>query len=294
MRFYRRGAAGELDELVLAVDQGLSAGGAPFGRIVDGSDGRFLVSVENAAGGPGGAVEMIMNEKEFVDLGAVAPGAPVSAPGIELTGVPVLALVRGPPGQAVRLSAIGESADLVLEQLDRDETSLFARDAGGAGQEESLARLIGADGFIAARISAAAGRFDLAASVVELGVAAAARQPSLPIPDGAAGGVADIAVIVGPCAIAAVTVAVDITHSFRGDLRLRLAGPSGTAVVLKQSGFDAGEDLVGTFPTTLQPLGDLDSFAGEEGAGSWILTVVDAEEDDVGTLNAWGVNLSCM
>jgi subtilisin-like proprotein convertase family protein len=298
LRFYRRGAAGEIDELVLPVDEGISAGGAPFGRIVEGSEGSFLVSVEDAAGGgPGGAFELSVAEKEFVDAGAVAAGAPVSVPDIALGAQPVLALVRGPSGGAVRVSAIGDGADLVIEQLDRTEASLFARDAGGAGQEESLARLLGDEGFIAVRISAAgggAGSFDLAAAVVDLAPAAAARAPALPIPDGDEGGVSDSLTITEPCAVSAVTVDVDITHPFRGDIRLRLTGPSGTAVVLKQSSGDADENVVGTFPTTLVPVGNLDSLVAEDGAGTWTLTAADVFADDEGTLNAWGVNLLCM
>jgi subtilisin-like proprotein convertase family protein len=300
VRFYPRDAAGQLDLLVPAQDEAIASAGTPFGRIVDGSDATLLVSVENAAGDVGGeAFAFVMAPRPFVDAGIVDDGSPIALPDIPLAaGQPALVLLRGGAGDSVRVTAQDEGgADLVLEQLDRVENSLFARDVGGAGAEENLARVLGDEAFVALRVTAAggaAGSFDLGAAVVTLEESAGARTPALDIPDAAPIGVTDVASLADPCTIAAVSVDVDISHTFRGDVRLVLTGPSGTTVLLKEDAFDPDEDVVGNFPTTLEPVESLDAFAGEEGSGDWTLTAADVALFDVGTVNAWGVNLLCM
>ena len=52
-----------------------------------------------------------------------------------------------------------------------------------------------------------------------------------------------------------------------------------------------GIDLVGTFPTTLEPAEGLDAFDGEDFNGKWRLTVSDVVALQSGTLNSWGITV---
>jgi hypothetical protein len=60
-------------------------------------------------------------------------------------------------------------------------------------------------------------------------------------------------------------------------------------------GSSGGENLVGTFPTTLSPVDSLSSIAQESMDGPWVLTVEDVEAGPIvreGVLNSWGIKLT--
>ncbi|MEE1938702.1 M4 family metallopeptidase [Streptomyces sp. TRM 70361] len=80
-------------------------------------------------------------------------------------------------------------------------------------------------------------------------------------------------------ATAVTQVGVDITHSFRGDLRVELVAPDGTVFRLKNSSLsDSGKNLRRTY--------EVDA-AGKTAEGVWTLRVTDAHKSDSGTLNGW-------
>lgn len=87
-----------------------------------------------------------------------------------------------------------------------------------------------------------------------------------------------------------IQVAIDITHTWRGDLRVILTSPAGTSVVLHNLTGSLADDLIGTYPTSLDPAEPLSGFAGEDPNGIWTLTVSDNANRDTGTLNSWGIN----
>lgn len=90
-------------------------------------------------------------------------------------------------------------------------------------------------------------------------------------------------------------VAVDISHSWRGDLILDLTSPAGTTVRLKTDNVsgDNADDVVGTYPTSLVPAESLSAFAGENAQGTWTLRVEDVyPSDDDGVINSWGVAIT--
>lgn len=114
------------------------------------------------------------------------------------------------------------------------------------------------------------------------------------IPDDNGDGIVDQVRFDTPCAIADITVDVDITHDWPADLAIALMSPWQTEVLLHQPGGESsGDDIVGTYPTTLTPSESLDALAGEEGVGQWMLWVADVSDGDVGTLNGWAVTLWC-
>lgn len=299
VRFYARGQAGELGELVLPVDGGVSESGEPFGRIVDGIEGTFLISIDALDGDGDETFDFTVSLKDFTDAGIVDDGSPVSVDDIALAaGEPTFVFLRGGSSDSVRVTAAGDGGvDLTLEQIDRTEAPLFARDLTGAGGGESFARVVGADSFIAMRVTAAggaAGTFDLDAEVTDLTETTGTSEPAVAIPDDDPDGIDDVIALADTCTVAGVTVDVVITHAFRGDVALTLTSPSGTSVLLKASGTDSEDDVVGQFPTTLTPAESLDAFLAEGATGDWTLNAADTVFVDAGTLNSWGLTVSCM
>ncbi|MFF8647406.1 M4 family metallopeptidase [Streptomyces griseoluteus] len=76
-------------------------------------------------------------------------------------------------------------------------------------------------------------------------------------------------------------VAVNITHTWRGDLVIDLVGPSGTSYRLKNfSSSDSGDDVDETYTV---------NASAEPANGTWKLKVQDQAAQDRGTLNSWKV-----
>ena len=123
-----------------------------------------------------------------------------------------------------------------------------------------------------------------------------AVSPGLAIPDNDPTGITSIITV--PVAeagqIAGVTVDLDITHTWRGDLLVTLTSPGGTTVTLHNRSGSSADDILGNYPTTLtvEGPGDLTDFLGEDNGGDWTLTVSDNVGSDTGTLNAWGLNFT--
>ena len=88
--------------------------------------------------------------------------------------------------------------------------------------------------------------------------------------------------------VGSVAVAVDITHPFRGDLKIELVAPSGVATTLyngTRSGIGSEANITGTIVTT-------DALQGQAAKGTWQLRVGDYERGDAGTLNSWTLTVT--
>jgi subtilisin-like proprotein convertase family protein len=90
---------------------------------------------------------------------------------------------------------------------------------------------------------------------------------------------------------AGLTINVDITHPRTSHLTLALTSPSGTSVMLWNEAGGDGTDLIGTFPSTLEPAESLSAYDGEDFNGEWQLTVSDGIALQTGTLNSWGITV---
>ncbi len=90
-----------------------------------------------------------------------------------------------------------------------------------------------------------------------------------------------------------ITVDLDITHTFIGDLTVTLTSPAGTVVTLHNGTGSNSDDILGNYPGSLavDGPGDLADFQGESIQGDWTLFVVDDASSDSGTLNVWGIHL---
>lgn len=104
-----------------------------------------------------------------------------------------------------------------------------------------------------------------------------------PIPDNdPAGATSTISVAEGGV-ISSLQVEVDITHTYRGDLVVRLS-KGATSVTLHNREGAGADDLRQTW--------DVDEFDGQDAAGTWTLQVIDAGRSDTGTLNRWSLTIT--
>jgi len=95
----------------------------------------------------------------------------------------------------------------------------------------------------------------------------------------------------------AITVTVDIEHTWRGDLRVVLTGPTGASATLHDRTGSWEADLVGSYGSSggsLTPVDSLSLFVGTNGTGTWTLSVEDTAYGDSGQLDSWGLNLTCI
>jgi len=123
-----------------------------------------------------------------------------------------------------------------------------------------------------------------------------AATPQLPIPDSNPGGV--ISMIAVPAEesglLSAVSVDIEIHHTWIGDLTVALISPGGTTVTLHNRSGSSSHDIVGNWPATLtvDGPGDLLDLLGEDNAGDWTLFVSDSAGSDTGVLESWGLHFT--
>ena len=115
--------------------------------------------------------------------------------------------------------------------------------------------------------------------------------PEMPIPDNMAGGVTDTITIAQDGVIASVKLPLDITHTYRGDLRVTLQTPWGDEVRLHERNQGGSADhLQQTFDeSNLQTLATLH---GHSTKGDWRLLVQDLAPADTGKLNRWALEFT--
>ncbi|MBI4558543.1 MAG: FG-GAP repeat protein, partial [Candidatus Hydrogenedentes bacterium] len=91
-----------------------------------------------------------------------------------------------------------------------------------------------------------------------------------------------------------VDVVVDITHSWRGDLIVKLTSPNGATVFLHNLSGGSADNVQWTYDDETRPPdgpGTLSDFDGEDAGGTWTLAVSDNAGADVGTLNSWSLRI---
>jgi len=117
-----------------------------------------------------------------------------------------------------------------------------------------------------------------------------ASAPSLAIPDNTAAGVRDTIVFGEAGRVAALSVSVNITHTFIGDLVVTLQSPAGHSVLLHERAGGNTHDLVRTYKVADTPT--LAAFGGETLTGAWTLSVADVAPVDVGRLDRWELEIT--
>ena len=104
-----------------------------------------------------------------------------------------------------------------------------------------------------------------------------------------------------------VNVKINLTHTYTGDLDIKIIGPDGTQVFLAQDLGGSGDNYTNTifddqaansittgtapFTGTFRPQGVLANFNGKQGQGNWTLHITDDANGDGGQLLNWAVEL---
>lgn len=104
------------------------------------------------------------------------------------------------------------------------------------------------------------------------------------IPDNTTAGITSDITLTGTGNIRALAVNVAISHTFIGDLTIRLQRVGGREIVLLREQLIEGTSLTRTFTA--------DGFVGEPVAGTWRLTVVDGAAADTGRLESWSMDVT--
>lgn len=100
------------------------------------------------------------------------------------------------------------------------------------------------------------------------------------IPDNDPTGISSTIDFAAPGPIVSMEIAVDVTHTWRGDLRVVLK-KDGTSVVLADKEGGGADDIKRSF--------DVPDFNGQIADGTYTLSIVDTAGQDVGTLNSWTI-----
>jgi subtilisin-like proprotein convertase family protein len=115
----------------------------------------------------------------------------------------------------------------------------------------------------------------------------ACRIVGTPIPDDNAIGITDHLTVNMGGTIVGIEVYLNITHTYVGDLVVRLRSPQGAWITLHNRTGSDSNNIQGWYPTELTPAEPLDAFVNQSPDGVWSLNVSDNAADDVGTLNRW-------
>ena len=104
------------------------------------------------------------------------------------------------------------------------------------------------------------------------------------IPDKAPAGIDSMITVAQAGTFAKLKVTVDITHTYRGDLIVKLTSPTGQEFVLHSRKGGTADDLKQTF--------EVDLPVGLEVTGDWTLNTADIATRDTGKLNSWGMQFT--
>lgn len=111
--------------------------------------------------------------------------------------------------------------------------------------------------------------------------------PNLAIPDFNVTGVSSTININAPSnfVVEHVEVVFNATHTWRGDIRAVLTGPSGiSSLMMQQRGGDSTDNYVNQLATTV-------AHWGENATGNWRLTLSDSFAQDTGTFDSWQLKI---
>ncbi|MBW2702713.1 MAG: proprotein convertase P-domain-containing protein [Deltaproteobacteria bacterium] len=107
-------------------------------------------------------------------------------------------------------------------------------------------------------------------------------QTAQDIPDDSSTGVTSVIEVPDELTIGSLSLELNVTHSYVGDLRISLSHDGVEAVVWDNAGGSA-QNIDQAFTLT--------AFDGAATQGSWTLSIVDSAAQDVGTLDAWKLQI---
>ncbi|WP_065188502.1 S8 family serine peptidase [Shewanella woodyi] len=110
------------------------------------------------------------------------------------------------------------------------------------------------------------------------GAASYTNNTTYAIPDNRSAGISSAISATRTGDSGTVSVAVDISHTYIGDLQVELHSPSGQVAILHDNTGGSANDINKTYTVDM---------SGVESAGQWTLKAVDSARRDTGTINSW-------
>ena len=133
-------------------------------------------------------------------------------------------------------------------------------------------------------------RWDLAIQLASTRHIEPESSPAVAIPDNDPAGISDSIDIITTGNIRDVKVWVDITHTWVGDLLVKLATPAGSEIILHDRSGGSQDNLIKTYSE--ENLAAIKTLLGQSAPGTWTLRVIDLAGRDLGKLNRWGLKLT--
>jgi subtilisin-like proprotein convertase family protein len=113
--------------------------------------------------------------------------------------------------------------------------------------------------------------------------------PGLHIPDDGPQGVTSTINFSAQGTVKDITIRVDISHTYIGDLAVGLISPSNDQVMLHSFGGEDEDNINVAYTVASHP--QLSQFLNENVSGDWKLHVADHAGFDVGKLNKWEIEI---
>jgi subtilisin-like proprotein convertase family protein/subtilisin family serine protease len=115
------------------------------------------------------------------------------------------------------------------------------------------------------------------------------ESPGMIIPDNVQGGIERSLSVSKTGLLDSIEVALDITHTYVGDLKVELTSPSATSVLLHNRTGGSANNVIKIY--SLSNTSALQIFQGETVKGAWTLKVSDHAGVDQGKLNHWALRI---
>lgn len=114
-------------------------------------------------------------------------------------------------------------------------------------------------------------------------------SPGTRIPDNDRKGITSVLGVSAGGKIKDIKVNVDISHTYIGDLTVKLISPFNKTVTLHNRTGGTEDDILTEYTTASRP--KLKDLVGKEVSGKWKLVVADNYGMDIGKLNKWGIEV---
>jgi subtilisin-like proprotein convertase family protein len=116
------------------------------------------------------------------------------------------------------------------------------------------------------------------------------NSKAMAIPDNSPAGITSVIPVPEGGALKKLSINLDITHTYIGDLIVELTGPGGQKVALHNRAGASKDNIIGTFDAANTP--GLSVFNGQIAKGNWTLLVKDVAGQDIGKLNRWSMEIT--